>query len=79
MIDERKDKIDIATRRVRELNTRFADWYYVIPETTYSKLRIKREELFEVEKSDDAAAAGPDLQGLGLPPGIPGLSPGPRP
>ena len=47
MMDERKDRLDAAERRVRDLNARFADWYYVIPEETYSKLRFKRDELFE--------------------------------
>ena len=47
MMDERKDRLEAAERRVRDLNARFADWYYVIPEDTYSKLRFKRDELFE--------------------------------
>ncbi len=63
-LDERKDKIEAARNRVRELNARFADWYYVIPEDTYTKLSVKRDELFE-EKTDEKAAAGPSLN---LPP-----------
>ncbi|MGB7325797.1 MAG: hypothetical protein WBD31_13060 [Rubripirellula sp.] len=72
MLDARKDQIEIAERKVRELNERFADWYYVIPEDTYSKLTIKREDLFESE-SEAAAAEAP---GQGGPqfniPGFPG-------
>lgn len=45
-LDARKDRLESARRRVRELNARFADWYYVIPEDTYSVLRIQRDELF---------------------------------
>ena len=63
MMDERKDRLEDAQRRVRDLNARFADWYYVIPEATYSKLRFKRADLFE----QPAAAGQPQ------PPGIPGL------
>ena len=70
-IDERKDKLEEARRRVAELNARFADWYYVIPEATYSKLRIKRDELFK-KPADDAAAAPP---GLNLPSGGPSFLP----
>ena len=47
LMDERKDRREDAQRRVRDLNARFADWYYVIPEATYSKLRFKRADLFE--------------------------------
>jgi len=63
MLDERTDRLEEAQRRVRDLNARFADWYYVIPEATYSKLRFKRADLFE-----QPAGAGPTP-----PPGIPGL------
>jgi len=63
LMDERKDRREDAQRRVRDLNARFADWYYVIPETTYSKLRFKRADLFEKPEG-----AGPTP-----PPGIPGL------
>ncbi|TWT96241.1 DUF4340 domain-containing protein [Neorhodopirellula pilleata] len=44
-LDERKDRLNAAQRRVRDLNARFADWYYVIPENTYRELRIQRDEL----------------------------------
>lgn len=53
-IDERNEKLEEAKRKSRELNQRFADWYYVIPEATYSKLRIDRDEIFQSES--DAAA-----------------------
>lgn len=46
-LDARKDRLEIAERQVRALNARFADWYYVIAEDTYSQLRIKRDQLFE--------------------------------
>ncbi|WP_372725138.1 hypothetical protein, partial [Novipirellula sp.] len=52
MLDERKDKLEVARRAVRDLNARFADWYYVIPEETYRKLRLSREELFQSGQSE---------------------------
>ena len=68
MMDERKDRLEDAQRRVRDLNARFADWYYVIPEATYSKLRFKRADLFE----QPAAAGLPQGPGIpGLPSGLP--------
>ncbi|TVP99193.1 MAG: DUF4340 domain-containing protein [Planctomycetaceae bacterium] len=58
MLDARKERMDAARRRVRELNNRFAQWYYVIPESTYRNLRISLEDL--IEGPDDATAPGPD-------------------
>ncbi len=72
-IDERKDKMAVAERRVRELNARFADWYYVIAEDTYRKLRISRDELFTTEAAQNPAdAAAPNMQ-FGAPGGFPGF------
>jgi hypothetical protein len=60
MLDARKDRLNEAKRRVRELNARFADWYYVIPEDTYRELRIQRSELLTVQ--EDPEPAGPQGQ-----------------
>jgi len=68
LMDERKDRREDAQRRVRDLNARFADWYYVIPEATYSKLRFKRADLFE----QPAGVGQPQAPGIpGLPGGLP--------
>jgi hypothetical protein len=65
-IDERNDKLEKAQRRVKELNARFADWYYVISEDIYKKLRVTQAELVT---SPQAGAQPPG----GLPPGgLPG-------
>lgn len=67
-LDERKDRMEAARRRVRDLNARFADWYYVIPEDTYARLRIKRDELFQ------SAAPAPPASGDSVnPPDPPNL------
>lgn len=44
-VDERNERIKLAKLRVRELNDRFADWYYVISEEAYGKLRIPTNKL----------------------------------
>ena len=66
-LDERKEQLEKARLQSKALNERFADWYYVIPEATYSKLRIGRDELFK-DPAADAATPNP----AGLPPGFPG-------
>ncbi|MEX0818128.1 MAG: DUF4340 domain-containing protein [Pirellulaceae bacterium] len=53
-LDDWKDKRGKAEEKVRELNARFADWYYVVSEDEYKKIRLTRSELIkEGEKSAD--------------------------
>ena len=47
LLEERKDRMATAQLKSQQLNQRFADWYYEIPESTYSKLRLTRDNLFE--------------------------------
>ncbi len=46
---------------VKELNERFADWYYVISEDVYQKIHLGRGEIVKVkeEKKEDAKPAAP--------------------
>lgn len=74
LMDERKDKMAAAEKKVRELNARFADWYYVIPESTYNKLRIKQSELFESPEGSDAAATDAQPPRINVP-GLPQVGP----
>ena len=48
--DEWKRKSESGQKRAKELNDRFADWYYVIPGETYKKLKARRDDV--VEKKD---------------------------
>ncbi len=43
---------------MKELNERFADWYFVISDGTYKKIHINRDQLIK-KKADPAAAAAP--------------------
>ncbi len=76
MLDARKDRLNAAKRRVSDLNARFADWYYVIPETTYRELRIDRSELLTAAEDANAApgAGQPAGPGSAGPMQIPGLN-----
>ncbi|MBC8353522.1 MAG: DUF4340 domain-containing protein [Planctomycetes bacterium] len=55
-VDERKDKRDKAVEKVRELNARFADWYYVVSEDEYKKIRLNRGDL--IKEGETAADEG---------------------
>ncbi len=46
-IDDRNEKISSARRKVDELNARFAEWYYLISESEYKKLRVTLDDLIQ--------------------------------
>ena len=62
-IDDRKEKMDAARKRTQELNARFADWYYVVSDSVYKKLKVSREQLIVADKpateTDSAAPVAP--------------------
>lgn len=42
--DEYDQKVKKGQDKVKQLNDRFADWYYVIPDDTYKKIKLHRAE-----------------------------------
>ena len=73
-LDEYQESIDTAKERVKELNERFGDWYYVISNDVYKKIHLSREQLI---KKKDAEEEAPAAGATGLPaggiPGLPGI------
>jgi hypothetical protein len=59
--DEYDEKLKNGEKKVNELNERFADWYYVIDDQMFKKIRIKRADIL---KAPEKAADGkkPDEQ-----------------
>ena len=82
--DDYDAKVKAVQRRVRELNARFADWYYIVPEKEFAKIRLNRAAVVQ-PKGTDAADAGPPGGGLpfgaggGPPLGRPRARPAPTP
>ena len=52
--DDYDDKVKAAQKRVRELNGRFADWYYVVSDKEYEKIHLGRNSM--VQKVEAKAA-----------------------
>jgi len=50
------EKIEAGNRRVRELNGRFADWYYIVSEAEFNKIHLDRETVITAKQPDEAAA-----------------------
>ncbi|MDA1054967.1 MAG: DUF4340 domain-containing protein [Planctomycetota bacterium] len=46
-LDDWKDKRGKAEAKVHELNARFAEWYYVVSEDEYKKIRLSRSDLIK--------------------------------
>ena len=80
--DDYDAKVKAAQRRVRELNSRFADWYYIVPSKEYAKIHLDRAAVVQ-PKGSDAADSGPPAGGLpfgaggGSPVGLPRTRPAP--
>jgi hypothetical protein len=50
------EKVKAGQKRVRELNGRFADWYYVVAEAEYAKIRLGRADVIQAKPADEAPA-----------------------
>jgi hypothetical protein len=62
-IDLRNDKLLAAKKKVAELNGRFADWYYVVSEDDFKKMKVTLSELIQPKTGAAASPQG----GAGFP------------
>ncbi|MFM8634835.1 MAG: DUF4340 domain-containing protein [Planctomycetia bacterium] len=52
--EEYDGKVEAATKRVRELNNRFADWYYVVSDAECAKIRLTRAAIVQQKPADES-------------------------
>jgi hypothetical protein len=50
--DEYDDQVKAAQKRVRELNNRFADWYYVVSNKEYAKIHLTRDAIAQKKEAE---------------------------
>jgi hypothetical protein len=50
--EEYDGKVEAAQKRVRELNARFADWYYVVSDAECAKIRLDRDAVIQAKPTD---------------------------
>ncbi|MBX3414926.1 MAG: DUF4340 domain-containing protein [Pirellulales bacterium] len=62
--DEYETKIKDAQKKVKELNDRFADWYYVIPNDVYRKIRLSRDQVVKKPEPDEIKSDADELKKL---------------
>jgi len=72
----RQDEYDTAVKkgqdRVKELNDRFADWYFIISDDVYKKIHLGRKDI--IKKKEVAMPEGGVNQLKELQKGLPGLN-----
>jgi len=61
------EKLKAGEKRVADLSARFAEWYYVISEDVFDKLKLKREALVEPAKAENAETPGSGASASGTP------------
>lgn len=72
--DEYNEKVEAGQKRVEELNARFGDWYYVIPNDVFKKIHLGRDQVIKSAEPDEGETAQPDASAFGAPgAAIPGL------
>ena len=54
--DAYDEKIKQGEHKAKELNARFADWYYVVGEDTYKKIHLSQSDLIKKKAPDDKNA-----------------------
>jgi hypothetical protein len=64
-IDQRSDRLAVAKKKSAELNARFADWYYIVSDAEFKRLKIELSDLITTK-----APTGPNV-----PQGLPGSVP----
>jgi hypothetical protein len=58
-LDQYKEKTAEGKKQVEALNARFADWYYIIPDSVYRKTHLSRTDVVKKkEKKEDAEKPG---------------------
>jgi len=58
--DEYNEKIEKGKERVKELNDRFADWYYIISDDVYQKIHLSRDDVLKAPEEPEGESGESD-------------------
>ena len=56
--DEYEEKLAAGKKHAEELNARFADWYYIISDDVYKKIRLGHDEIIKKQDKKNDQAEG---------------------
>jgi uncharacterized protein DUF4340 len=76
-LDEYQALVKKGEQNVKDLNLRFGDWYFVVSDDVFQKVRLSRDKVIrKKEKKAEGDAASKEGKDAAAPPaGIPGLPP----
>ncbi len=66
-IDQHNDKLAVAKKKVAELNSRFADWYYIVSDAEFKRLKIELNDLITTKGALPPGGPPNGLPTSGLP------------
>jgi hypothetical protein len=77
-LDDYQQKLDKGRQTVKDLNLRFGDWYFVVSNDVFQKVRLSSDDVIKKkDKKEDKAADKKDSSAAGLPgqsiPGLPSI------
>ena len=71
LLEEYQKKREASQERVKELNERFGDWYYVIDNKVYKQIHLSRDDVITAKaKAEEQPGAEGEAE---VPAGLPGL------
>ncbi|MEX2167751.1 MAG: DUF4340 domain-containing protein [Pirellulales bacterium] len=74
-LDEYQQTLEKGRERVKELNERFGDWYYVISNDVFEKIHLGRDQVIQEKKPEGEAEAAPGTPAVPSSPfGAPGTA-----
>jgi hypothetical protein len=76
-LDEYQALLKKGEENVKDLNLRFGDWYFVVDDDVFQKVRVSRDKVIKKKdqpKAEDAAAPAPPGAGIPGLPVIPGTT-----
>ena len=65
--DEYDDAIKKGQDKVKELNDRFADWYFIISDDVYKKIHLGRADIVKKKEAKEAEGEQPEVLDLSNP------------
>ena len=78
-LDEYQQALEKGRENVKDLNLRFGDWYFVVADDVFKKIRLSSDNIVKKKETKADAAAGTPATGESpattSPGGIPGLPP----
>jgi hypothetical protein len=76
-LDDYQQKLDKGRQTVKDLNLRFGDWYFVVSNDVFKKIRLASDDVIKKKDKGAPADAGGKKSAAGLPgqmiPGLPNI------